>query len=298
MPLTQTRRKRRIGKYLRELRERSAHTTEEAAATLGVRRPTITRMESGDSLCRRMELRALVQLYGGSDVEVTEALALWEDAKQDNTRVLLPSYATPRLRSFLRAEAEAGTEKITASLVVHGLLQTYDYAMAVTAAPSGFRLLDAELERMVDSRISRQGCLRGRDPLVVHAVLDEAVIHRIVGGPEVMRQQLLRLLELAELPNVTIQIVPFSAGAYGTMSGDATILEFPDPQDPPAAYVEYSGDGRWVEDDADVGKLVATFDLVAGTALTPADTAALIRQRIEALSSDRHSDRTPQVAHQ
>lgn len=286
MVATQTRRKRRVGKYLRELRERSGRKTEEAADLLGVKRPTITRMESGETLCRRTELGALCAFYGATDAERAEALSRWEDAKQDTTRVVVPGAAPRQLRSFLRAEADAASEKIISPIVINGLLQTADYATAVTQAPSGYRLPDVEIERMVDARISRQGLISGKDPLTVHAIMDEAVVRRAVGGPEIMAEQLKHLLRLAEQPHITLQVVPFEAGAYGTMSGAATILEFPDAEDPPAAYVEYAGGGSWVEDKGDVAKLITTFDVVKGAALTSADTANLFRHQIEAWTHD------------
>jgi len=287
MAATQTRRKRRVGAYLRSLRERSDRTMDQAADFLEVKRPTVVRMESGETLCKRRDLTLLVAWYDGSDDELAEALSLWEDAKQDTTHVVLPGSTTPALRSYLRAEADASIEKIIAPHVVHGLLQTYDYATAITQTASGFRPSDAKVVRYVDSRVRRQGRLRGPEPLIVHAVMDESTIRRAVGGTAVMRAQLDRLLALAEQPNITLQVIPFSAGSYGTMSGGSAYLEFQDPADPPAAYVEYAGGGKWVEDPDDVAKLAATFDLVARAALTPTDTVALFRQQIEELENDQ-----------
>jgi transcriptional regulator with XRE-family HTH domain len=283
MATTQSRRKRKVGQYVRELRKRAGRTAEDAADLLGVKPPTITRFETGHTLCRRTELQALCVYFGATDQERAEALTLWEDAKQDNTRVVIPGSASRQLRAYLRAEAEAATAKMICPTVVNALLQTADYTAAIDQAPSGYRVSDSETERRVGAMISRQGRLRDPSPLNVHAILDEGVIRRMVGGPTVMRAQLERLLVLADLPYVTLQVVPFAAGAYGTMSGESVILEFPDPQDPAAAYVEYVGGGVWVEDDGDVRKLQATFDAVSEAALTPAVTASLIHQRLNEL---------------
>jgi len=197
---------------------------------------------------------------------------------------VLPGPTAPQLRSYIRAEAEASVEKILATQSVHGLCQTFDYATAIMQSPSGFRSDDAEIERMVEARISRQGRLRGPNPLIFHAVMDEAVIRRVVGGPTVMQAQLEHLIALSQQSNVTLQVVPFGQGAYGTMSGGSAILEFPDDDDPPAAYVEYAGGGKWVEDADDVDRLVTTFDLVTRAALAETDTTALFRQQIENLA--------------
>ncbi len=281
---TQTRRKRRVGLYLKELRERATRTADEAADFLEVKRQTITRMEAGESLCRRRDLSALVAWYGGTDAERAEALRRWDDAKQDTTRIVLPGAIAPQLRSYLRSEADASVEKITSVQAVHGLLQTFDYAAAIHAAPSGFPLSDAEIEKYAGARISRQGRLRGPNPVTIHVVMDEAVIRRVVGGREVMREQLAHLASLSAQPNVTLQVAPFDVGAYGTMSGDATILEFPDVEDAPAAYVEYVGGGKWVENADDVARLATTFERVVRAALSPTDTVALFRMREEELS--------------
>lgn len=283
MAATQTRRKLRLGRYMRALRDRSGRKPEDATALLGISKWTIWRMEKGETLCRLAELQALAGWYGATDAEKREALTRWQDAKQDSTRVIIPGSASSQLRSYLRGEADAETEKIICMLVVDGLLQTVEYARAILRAPSGLSMSEQEIEELVEARTSRQAQLQGEGALKVLAVLDEAVIMRVVGGSEVMREQLSHLLTLADQSNITLQVVPFGAGAFGTMSGSAAVLEFPDPEDPPAAYVEYVRGGAWVEDEGDVTKLAATFDLVAGISLSPADTADLIRRQMEAL---------------
>ncbi|SHF06946.1 helix-turn-helix domain-containing protein [Streptoalloteichus hindustanus] len=283
MPATQTRRKRRVGRALSELRERSGRTAEEAAEFLGCSRSTITRIESGHVLCRRTELLALAAFYGATDARRAEILARWEDAKGDATRVMATGRAPRQLRAFLHAEAEASRSQVISPLVVDGLLQTEEYARAVNSAPSGFRGSDADIERAVKSRLNRQQLLVGPHPLQLHVLLDEAAIHRQVGGPDVMLGQLQRLLTLLERSHITLQVIPMRAGAYGTMSGGVVILHFDDQEDPSAAYVEYPGGGAWVEETEDVSRFVATFDSVRGSALSPAETADLIRVAIKEL---------------
>lgn len=286
MATTRTRRKRRVGAYLRALRDAVDKSAEDAAAFLGVTRQTISRFEAGETLCRRRELSALVAYYGGSDEQIAKAVALWDYAKQETVRLALPGSTSPQLRSYLHGEADAARARIISPLTVHGLLQTYEYAYAIAQAPSGFRLPDADIERIVEARIGRQGRLAGPLPLDIHVVMDEAVIRRMVGGRAVMSAQIGRLLDLSEQANVTLQIASFDLGAYGTMSGDVAVLDFPDDEDPAAAYLEYVGGGRWVEDPDDVTRLATTFDLVAGVALTPTDTVALLQLRKEELADD------------
>ncbi|HEX3785035.1 MAG TPA: helix-turn-helix transcriptional regulator [Pseudonocardiaceae bacterium] len=284
MAATQTRRKRRLGRYMRELRDRSGRKPEDAKESMGISKWSIWRWEKGDSLPRLAELQVLTSWYGATDAEKQEALTRWHDAKQDTTRVIIPGSASSQLRSYLRGEADAETEKIICVLVVDGLLQTGDYARAILRAPSGLRMSDTEIEELAAARASRQALLQGDRPLKVRAVLDEAVVRRVVGGPQVMRDQLTHLLNLAEQPNITLQVVPYEAGAFGTMSGSTAVLEFHDAEDPPVAYVEYVRGGAWVENRDDVNMLATTFDLASEVALTPADTADLIRRQIEGLT--------------
>jgi len=189
----------------------------------------------------------------------------------------------------LRAEAEASEELSLSPIAIEGLLQTAEYARAVNLTPSGFRPAPVDVTRIVEARLSRQQRLYGPNPLTVCALLDEAVIKRVVGGPAVMREQLLHLITLSELPNVTIQVVPFAAGEYGTMSGSVTVLKFHGEDDPPAAYLEYPAGGVWIEDDEDVSRLIETFEASRDLALSPSETVDLIREQIDRLG-ERSAD--------
>jgi hypothetical protein len=152
--------------------------------------------------------------------------------------------------------------------------------------------------------MSRQARLTEPEPLTLNALIDHSVICRVVGGPLVMVEQLNHLLEMGTHDNVTIQIVPFTAGSYGTMSGPFTIIGYAD-DDLPAVYLEHAAGGVWVENDNDVGRFGAMFDEIAGLALTCEDSTALIadqvreletRARTAASSCDYHSG-TPPVYH-
>ncbi|GGM38112.1 transcriptional regulator [Longimycelium tulufanense] len=280
MPTTQTRRKLKVGRFVRELRERSGRSAEDAAGLLGCSRPTITRLENGQTLCARTELLELVRYYGATDDERAEALTLWENAKQDGRRTTATGRSPNQLRALLRAEAEASESRTIAPLVIDGLLQTADYARAINRAPSGFRGTEVDVERAVRARLRRQQVLQGPNPLRTHVLMDESAIRRVVGGPAVMFGQLQRLLTLIERTNITLQVVPFGIGAYGTMSGGFTLLRFPDPSELPVTYVEYPGGGVWVEDEAEVRKFASTFEEVRQFALTQAETADLIRAAV------------------
>ncbi|WP_414639235.1 DUF397 domain-containing protein [Actinophytocola sp.] len=102
-------------------------------------------------------------------------------------------------------------------------------------------------ERYVSARMSRQARLTGPSPLKLHALIDEAVVRRVVGSPQVMAEQLDHLLDMGKRDNVTIQVVPFDVGAYGTMSGAIMIIGYPGDDDLPAVYLEHAAGGVWVE---------------------------------------------------
>jgi hypothetical protein len=133
--------------------------------------------------------------------------------------------------------------------------------------------------------MERQKPLEGPDPMLLHALIDEAAIRREIGGPDVFREQLEHLLTVADRPNITLQVVPFIAGGYGTMNGSFIIVDYPEPDDVPGVYLEYPAGGAWVDDEKDVQRFTTTFDQATAQALSPADTTKLIRGQLEALTT-------------
>jgi len=282
--LERTRRKAALGRYMRALRERCdpVRKPEEIAAEIRTARSTITRMESGYTAPGFLLMSTLLAIYGASDDERREAVQLWEDAKQSSARLSFePADRPAEVRTFYRAEAEATKVINLAPQTIPGLFQIPDYVRAVSGSVPLMtdKPLDAEAE--VKARLGRQKRLTDPDPVHVHALIDVSALMREVGGPSVRRAQLEHLLALMRLPHVTIQAIPHSAGAYGAMSGAITLLQFPDPEDPAAVYLQYPGGGTWVEDQATVARFERMIDQVADLALSPKDTAKLIRRMLE-----------------
>jgi transcriptional regulator with XRE-family HTH domain len=276
MATTPTRRKRRLGLFLERLRLDTGRTLRDSAELLRVKEPTVSRYETGQIRPGWAALQALLSLYGADEEQRAEAALLWEDSGEPATRVVTPAGSPRAFRAFLRAEAEADTERALSPLLVPGLLQTAAYARAVNASGRQFHASD-RTERYVTARMSRQARLTEPSPLRLHTVIDESVIRRSVGGPPVMIEQLDHLLEMAAHDNVTIQVVPFSAGSYGTMSGSFMIIGYAT-DDPPAVYLEHAASGVWVENDADVARFGAMFDEIASLALNSEDSTALIAE--------------------
>lgn len=283
MPGTWTVRKRKFGQALAQLRDAAGRTTEEAGSRLHRNASQISKVENGHNLCAYAEMAELLSFYGASDSERAEVETLWNDAKQDGRRIQGSSAVPPKFRAFLRSEADAATVRTLQPCTIPGLLQTGDFATAVMHA--AHRIVDTSVgvDRATAARLARQQLLQGPQPLKLHALVDEGVVRRIVGDHSIMAEQLRRMLAIGQQANVTIQVIPEDAGAYGTMSGPVTILGFDDPQGTNSVYLEYQGGGEWVDDKDDVDKFIAMFNDVSVLALSAAESAALIRARAEEL---------------
>lgn len=280
---TATRLKRRLGRFLLEVRKRAELTSVQAAAELKQEANNVTRYEAGEVLPPWGSVRTLLAVYGASAAEVKRASRLYDDAKQEPRSVRLPAGAPTGYRALVNAEREAVRERELAPSVVPGLLQTERYARALLSAGRSLQRPDTPQDSVVASRMDRQKPLDGNDPMVLHALIDECVIHREVGGRDVFREQLEHLLAMAEQPNITVQVVPFAAGAYGAMAGSCVIVDYPEADDPPGVYLEYPAGGNWVDNPEDVKRFTTMFDEVTRLALTPADTATLIKKHVRAL---------------
>jgi hypothetical protein len=176
---------------------------------------------------------------------------------------------------YVGLEVEAAGLRSYETEVVQGLFQTPDYARAILREIF-HRDSDEQVERLVDLRMKRQDVLDRDPPLDIWLILDEAVIRRTIGGPEVMRAQLARLTEASKMPNVTIQVLPFSSGSHAGLRGPFSILEFPERADPDVAYVESVAGILYLEKDREVRSCAEAFDRLRATALSPGGSAELI----------------------
>jgi hypothetical protein len=176
---------------------------------------------------------------------------------------------------YLALEQDASELRSFENTVVHGLLQTEDYARAVLSKLS---TADPEAtDRLVELRMRRQDRLYAdEDPLRIHWILDEDVLHRPVGGEQVMRAQLKRLVDDAQRPNITIQVLPFSVGAHPAVRGSFEVLAFPDLEDTDLVYVESHLGEFYVEKERDVEVYEQMFDELVEMSLTAEQSAALI----------------------
>jgi transcriptional regulator with XRE-family HTH domain len=241
-----------LGSQLRRLRERRQITCEEAGAAIRASHSKISRMELGRVRCRRRDVADLLTLYGVTDEDEQKGmLALADRANEPgwwhSYSDILPNW----FEIYIGLEEAASRIRTYEVQFVPGLLQTEDYARAVTllghpSAPGH------EVERRVGLRMRRQSLLEADDPAHLWAVVDEAVLRRPLGGKQVMRRQLEHLLEVTELPNVTLQVVPFKRGGHAAAGGPFSILRFADRDLPDVVYLEQLTSALYLDKREDV----------------------------------------------
>lgn len=267
-------RRRRLGAELRRRREEAGITIEAAAERLACSASKISRIETGHSSATPRDVEGLLEIYGVHGAEAEVLLRFSREARQKGW---WHPYNTVLTGAYVGLEAAARSVRAYEQQVVPGLLQTEAYADALLreARPD---ITDVEVARRVRVRMARQSLLTQDDPLDLRVVLDEAVVRRPVGGDAVMRAQVARLIEAAGLPNVSVQVLPFSVGAHAGMDGTFAILDFPEPGDPDVVYAENATGGLFLEKDDDLRKYSFIFDHVCAAALGPEESVALLAQ--------------------
>jgi hypothetical protein len=236
----------------------------------------VSRVETGRVGLRGRDLNDLLDLYHADDHALREELlALAREGKQRGWWSKYADTLSGPYATYIGFESEAAALLVYDTIVVHGLLQTEAYARAIYSV--GFPGGDGDaVERKVKIRMARQAVLTRPAPLELWAILDESVLRRRIGGPEVMRGQLKHLLDVATAPTTTIQVVPFAGGAYPGMLGSFSIVRFPSPTDPDIVYVEGLTGDIFVEAE-DATRYNVLFDHLRAAALSPAES----RNRVE-----------------
>ena len=266
-----------LGAQLRRLRGDSRVTVAEAAEAIRATHSKISRLERGRCGAKQRDVADLLTLYGITDEAVREQVLTL--ARQASTPGWWQPYNDILPRWF---ELYVGLEK-AASIIrtyevqfVHGLLQTEDYARAVILIANA-RASEEETERRVSVRMKRQQLLTQPDAPELWTVLDEAVLRRPPGGPEMMRTQLEHLLEIMDLPNVTLQIVPFDVGLHAAAGGPFTILRFPEPDLPDLVYLEQLNSALYLDHPDDVIDYIAVMDRLCVQAETGTASKDILR---------------------
>ena len=273
-------RERRLARTLRHLREEASLTIEDVAEKLEISPSTVSRMETAQVGVRPRDLRFLLDMYEITDAERDQLLQIARERRQQQwwqEYADLPNIAVAGL------EEDASTIWQYSTQLVPGLLQTEAYARAVLEAIR----LDAkpgDIERRLELRIHRQERLTSENAPEYWVVLDEAVVRRQVGGPSVMAEQLGHLTEVARLPNVTLQVLPFTSGEHAGMDGEFTILHYRESSDPDVAYIENTGNDVYLENPEVTRRYNKIFDHLRAAAQNPGEsirTLGTIQSQLE-----------------
>lgn len=268
-------RRRRLGMELRRLREAAGLHIERVAEYMECSRAKISRIETGQVGVKAPELRAMLDLYAVPDADRDTLLTLARESRQRGWWSSYADVTNIGLGSFIGMEAAASSIRTYEQYLLPGLLQIEEYARALMRAAHPTASAD-EIDRRVALRMTRQERLGGPDPVNLWAVVDEASLRRRVGGNGVMRLQLERLAEAAGQPNVTLQVLPFSAGAHAGVEGSVLLMSFPEPSDPDVAYVEGMMGSIFLEKPDEIARCTLAFDHLRATALSPDDSLAMI----------------------
>ncbi len=268
-------RRRRLGFELRKLREDAGLTLDEVGERLEWSGAKVSRIENARVSVRPRDVRDLLDVYGLTDeTRRNNLLLLTREARERGWWENYRDAVQPGAETFVGLEAEASALHAFDVQVANGLLQTEDYARAVIRSAWSADHTE-QVERRVQLRMARQDLLIKGDPPQLWSVLDEALLRRRVGGPEVLRGQLRRLVEAAEMPNVTLQVLPFSAGAHAGVDGAFMIVEFRAP-DPDIVYVEYRTGVRYLDEEDQVRQYKRVFDRLQAKAMDPDESVDLI----------------------
>ena len=272
-----TARRRRLATTLRQMREARHLSCADAGNAVRWSESKISRIETGRVGIRQPDLERLLDLY---EVTGEERAALVALGRQAAHRGWWHSYADDLpawFGDYVGLEDGAKSLLTYQNQLVHGLMQTEEYAAAIIRAAQPAAGAD-EVERQLAARVTRQALLTAPNPLQVWAILDEAVLRRQVGGGAVMRAQLNRILETASLPNVMLQVLPFDTGVHSSMGTSFELLQFPEAGDTAIIYIEDHTSSQYLETAADVERYTLVFDYLRASAPSPERSAEFIGQ--------------------
>jgi transcriptional regulator with XRE-family HTH domain len=286
-PSSPTVRRRWLGFELRRLRTEAGLTGQEAADRLGWKAPKLSYLERAQRPVGPLDLGRLLDLYGVPKDDRPP----YEEARRDSRRKAWWEHydegsLPERFQLYVGLEQGAARMRAYEPQVIHGLLQTPEYAAAVQrrlAVPRAEELID----RLVQIRIARQRAVtRELDPLELRVVLDEAALRRLVGGIEVMARQLEHVVEMADLPNITIQVLPLLVGAHPAMAGSFAILNFAFGDDAGVVYIEGQSSAVYYDSTPEIEPHSLAFQQLCSLALTPGESRSFISDVLQEPARD------------
>lgn len=276
--------RRRLRAELRQARLDAGLTQEQVASAMDWSLSKLIRIENGSVGISSNDLRAILQHYKINDEERTaELLALSRSRRERSWWDTYRDVASKQLIQLIEYENDASVTRNYQSLVIPGMLQTTDYMRASTIqlAPG---MSASQVDTVIQIRLKRQEILARLNAPQMFFVMDEAVVRRVVGGSDVMRKQLQGMIEAADMPNVTIEVIPFSAGALPGMQAPFVIHEFPDGDDDVLYLESPRGDVLSRDDPDDVLTFREHFERLRGVSLGPQGTIDFVQELITELA--------------
>jgi transcriptional regulator with XRE-family HTH domain len=270
---------RRLASELRRLRAAAGMSREDVASKTDINVVTLYRLETAKGRPQRRTMTTLLDIYDVQGEQRTELMTLLRAAGEKGWLQPYFSSIPEEYSLYIQLESEAESVRNYESLLVPGLLQTPGYARASTGGLTpGATVELVDLQAQI--RSSRQALLTRSNPLTLWAIVDEAVLRRVVGGPEVMREQYEYVLTMTQLPNVTFQVVPFGAGSHPGMLGAFSLLDLL-PPDPTVVCLETMAGSLFQETELEVAAGTLRYDHLRAMALSPAESTRMVTDLLQ-----------------
>lgn len=272
----QTIRSRRLGADLRQLRRKANLTAEAVGTELGFSQSKISRIEKGEVRVSRTDLKALLALYGVTDeAQINTFIDAAKDAKSQGWWIAYEDALPREYRDFIALEGSASKIRTFEGMVVPGLVQTAEYIKhVITAGPEV--LPPGHVDSLIKVRVERQTILDQDSPPKFWIIVSEGALRQLVGGRDVMVDQLQHLSDLTERSYITLQVLPFKAGAHAGIQSSFVLFDFP--TDPSIACVANLTGTLFMDQEGQVGAFAGAFDNLRAAALSPAESLTLINQ--------------------
>lgn len=263
---------------MRRLRSVAGLTRERVSDQTGINAVTLYRIETGHARPQLRTLTAMLDVYDLTDEQRANLIDLCKEATTHDWIALYRDELSNAYSAFISFESEASAHRNYESLFLPGLLQTEDYARTLMQQTQRGLPTANAVEIRVKARMTRQMLLTKDNPMSLWSVVDEAAMRRVVGGPTVMRDQLVHLASAITAPHITFQVIPFRIGAHPGMAGQFALLEFADIEDPDLVYVDTLAGDLFVEKAEEVKSYRAMFEQLVAVALSPAESATMVNE--------------------
>ena len=271
-----------LGQQMRELREQAGISVRAAAKEIESSPATMSKIESGKQAARPLYIKLLTAMYGVEPALRQQLFDMAVEAGKSEWYASLAKHIPDWFKLYLGYESAANRRQVYSVELIDGLLQTADYARAI-ARVNRPDATDVELDKTISVRRGRQERLAGEDPLELHVIMNEAALCRVVGSHEIMRAQVEHVIALSKLPHVTVQVLPFAAGAHPAMTAPFVMLGFDDFPGMNTVYLENGRGALYLEGAADLARYNWMFAQLSELALSPAKSRTLLTKVMKQL---------------